>query len=155
MVTIRTNIGDIVDRLETKLAILKDKERIVRSCAVQITGFLRQRIHVDGLDAKGKSIGEYSSAYLKLRQKKYNRTSDKKIILSLTSQQENDMGPVETTRGYGIGFKNPLNLAKAGWAEDRAGSSDSDNIIYTLSTDEIDNMRVIIQDETNKIMTND
>ena len=155
MVVIRTNIGDIVDRLSTKIAMLKDKERIVRSCAVQITGFLRQRIHVDGLDAKGKPIGEYSSAYLKLRQRKYNRTADKKIILSLTSQQENDMGPVETTRGYGIGFKNQLNLQKAGWAEERAGGTANENIIYTLSNGEIDILGVIIGDETNKIMSND
>lgn len=155
MVTIQTNIGEIVARLGDKIAKLKDKERIARSCAVQMSGFLRHRIHVEGLDGNGNPIGEYSSSYLKLRQRKYKRTSDSKIILSLTSQQENDMGPVETTKGYGIGFKNQINLQKAGWAEDRAGTNSSENVIYKLSNNEINSMEVIITHETNQIMNND
>ncbi|MFT3680702.1 MAG: hypothetical protein QM791_10550 [Ferruginibacter sp.] len=49
---------------------------------------------------------------------RYNRTSDTKVILSLTRQMENDMGagvadPIKTESGYGIGFKNPHNYEKA------------------------------------------
>lgn len=44
---------------------------------------------------------------------KYNRTSDTKVILSLTRQMENDMTVVQTGRGYGIGYLDPINLVKA------------------------------------------
>lgn len=152
MITIRTNIGSVTAGIVDKLALLKDKERIVRSCAVQMSGEIRRRIHVDGQDASGNPIGTYSSKYLKLRQKKYNRTSDSNVILSLTSQQENDMGAIETPRGYGIGFKNPLNLKKAAWAEERYGGTDTQNKIYAFTQNESKSVGLIIQDEYKKIV---
>lgn len=48
---------------------------------------------------------------------RYNRTSDTKVILSLTRQMENDMSVVATGKGYGIGYNNPDNLKKARWNE--------------------------------------
>jgi hypothetical protein len=153
VITIRTNIVDVVSRLTTKIAALKDKERIMRSCAIQMTGELRYRIHVAGEDASGKPIGTYTTAYLRLRQKKFNRTPDPKIILSLTSQQENDMGPIETPNGYGIGFKNITNLEKAGYAEDRAGGSETENKIYSLSEAEQNKTSLLIQSEVTQIFS--
>lgn len=49
---------------------------------------------------------------------KYNRTSDTKVVASLTRQMENDMGtnvadPIKTDSGYAIGFKNPENYRKS------------------------------------------
>ncbi len=47
----------------------------------------------------------------------YHRSSDPKVIISLTRQLENDWSVIATNAGYGIGFKNPFNLQKARWAE--------------------------------------
>ncbi|WP_346236758.1 hypothetical protein ABDK00_014020 [Niabella insulamsoli] len=49
----------------------------------------------------------------------YRRGSDTKVILSLTSQMENDMSVMATSDGYGIGYNNPFNLKKALWNEER------------------------------------
>ena len=151
MITIRTTIGDAVMRLSSRILLMGNKERIVRSCAVQLSGELRRRIHVDGLDAQGNAIGVYSASYLKMRQRKYNRTSDPKVIFSLTSEMENDMGAVETSRGYGIGFKNPINVQKAEWLEERFSKSESENRVYALSTNEQTTMGIIIHDEIENI----
>jgi hypothetical protein len=47
----------------------------------------------------------------------YNRTSDTKVILSLTRQMENDLNVVASGNGYGIGYLNPENYKKAIWCE--------------------------------------
>lgn len=48
----------------------------------------------------------------------YNRSSDTKIIVSLTRQLENDWAVVATEQGYGISFLNPFNLQKMKWVEE-------------------------------------
>lgn len=48
---------------------------------------------------------------------KYNRTDDKKIILSLTRQMENDFSVIATDNGYGLGYHNDENFNKSQWAE--------------------------------------
>lgn len=153
MITIRTNIADVLSKIEDKISMLRDKNTIIKSCALQMSGELRYRIHVNGEDASGNPLGEYSSKYLKIRQKKYNRTADRRIVLSLTSQMENDMGAMETPNGYGIGFKNKANLDKASYAEDRAGGTDTENKIYALSTNEQEKTRTIIHEETRLIFS--
>lgn len=62
-----------------------------------------------GVYTKGKEKGN--------ARKKYNRTSDTKVILSLTRQMENDLSvceqsPIKTTYGYAIGYQNQLNMEK-------------------------------------------
>jgi len=47
----------------------------------------------------------------------YNRTTDTKVVASLTRQMENDMVVVPTAKGYGIGYNNPENYKKAGYVE--------------------------------------
>src|SRR5690606_38168279 len=48
---------------------------------------------------------------------KYNRSSDTKVIISLTRQLENDWSVIATDKGYGVGFLNKQNLDKARWSE--------------------------------------
>lgn len=43
----------------------------------------------------------------------YQRSSDPKVILSLTRQMENDLSVIDTPTGYGIGYLNPFNMEKA------------------------------------------
>lgn len=61
-----------------------------------------------GLYTKGKNKGQ--------QRKKYNRSTDRKVIISLTRQLENDFTlgaqnktPTKINDGYGIGFKNNKN----------------------------------------------
>jgi hypothetical protein len=48
---------------------------------------------------------------------KYNRTSDPKVILSLTRQMENDLSVLPIGGGYGIGYNNPDNFKKSQYNE--------------------------------------
>lgn len=61
------------------------------------------------------------SSKVGLNRPKYNRSSDPKIIWSLTRQMENDMSVIATPTGYGIGYLNPENFKKATWLEQRSG----------------------------------
>lgn len=68
---------------------------------------------------KNKNAGVYTKGVNKGQaRKKYNRTADKKVILSLTRQMENDLSvceqePIKTQYGYAIGYQNEENYDKA------------------------------------------
>lgn len=131
MATIKTNIGEVNERIEGKLKKLGDKEYIPRILSFDLIDLMAKRIHVDGLAADESQIGTYNSQYLKLRQSKNSRSSDRKIIVSLTRQLENDWSVIATNSGYGIGFLNPLNFQKARWVEENKGKK-----IFNLSPTE-------------------
>jgi len=63
---------------------------------------------------------------------RYNRTSDTKVILSLTRQMENDLSVVPSGNGYGIGYLNADNFKKAGYCETTYGKK----ILTKLTTEE-------------------
>lgn len=129
---IKTNISEVTGNIARKLQVLKDKEYLLRPVAFGLIDKMTQRIHVDGKASDDEQIGNYSSNYLKVRQRKpYNRTADTKIIVSLTRQLENDWSVIATDKGYGIGFNNPFNLQKARWVEER-----KDKEIFSLTTEE-------------------
>jgi hypothetical protein len=48
----------------------------------------------------------------------YHRSSDTKVVVSLTRQLENDWAVKALPNGYGIGFLNSLNFKKGGWVEE-------------------------------------
>lgn len=77
-----------------------------------------------GRKAKGKSKGELKDAGTFSRgakkgqpRPKYNRTSDTKVVLSLTRQMENDLSVLPSGSGYGIGYNNPDNFKKSQYNE--------------------------------------
>lgn len=87
------------------------RDKLLRTLATTVGAEIKYRVHTKGLNSENNQIGTYSSPYLKLRQSKYNRTSESKVIFSLTRQMENDFGivasdPIKTSTGYGLGFKN-------------------------------------------------
>lgn len=131
MASIRTNIGEVTERIKARLAKLGDKEYIPRTLSFDLIDLMTKRIHIDGGAADGSQIGSYNSQYLRLRQKKFSRSSDNKIIVSLTRQLENDWSVIATDRGYGIGFLNPFNFQKARWVEENKGKK-----IFSLSSSE-------------------
>lgn len=131
MATIRTNIDQVTTSLQDKLARLADKEYIPRTMSFDLIDLMTKRIHIDGKASDGSQIGTYNRDYLSLRRRKYNRSADTKIIVSLTRQLENDWNVIATDAGYGIGFLNPLNLQKARWVEQNKSKT-----IFSLSQDE-------------------
>jgi hypothetical protein len=130
-VNIRTNIPIVTASIMKKLGIIADKEYLLRPVAFDVITLMTERIHEDGKASDETQIGEYSNSYLKQRQNKYKRTADKKIIVSLTRQLENDWSVIATEKGYGIGFLNPLNFQKATWVEQNKGKT-----IFKLSEKE-------------------
>lgn len=116
MITINSNLGAVALRLRTAFVSATEangffKDKLIRAVAVSIGGDVKVRIYQDGIKSDGSQIGAYKNSYLKLREKRFNRTADSKIILSLTRQEESDFSliatdPIKTQTGYGLGFKN-------------------------------------------------
>jgi hypothetical protein len=98
---------------------------IYKSNGVYKSGPKKGERKPQGVYTKGKKKGE--------PRPQYNRTSDTKIILSLTRQAENDMKAIPTPIGWGIGYSNPDNYDKIVWNEKRYGKK-----ILTALTDEED-----------------
>lgn len=130
-VNIKTNIGEVTKAVREKLLKLSDKEFLLRPISFDVIDLMTKRIHIDGKDAGDQPIGVYSKSYLKLRQEKFSRKSDAKIIVSLTRQLENDWSVIATEKGYGVGFTNLFNLQKARWVEASKAKE-----IFSLSSSE-------------------
>lgn len=141
MVTIKTNIGEVTDRIREKLLKISDKESLPRILAFDTIDLMTKRIHIDGKDASDGQIGTYNKSYLALRERKYSRSSDSKIIVSLTRQLENNWSVIATPKGYGVGFLNPFNLQKARWVEEN-----KEKKIFSLSPSEQRVITEIIQE---------
>ncbi len=121
-------------------------DKMLRTIASTLTAAIHVRVHVNGLDSNEQPIGTYTPGYMKVRtntfksskivrgvnngqaRKKYNRTADTKVILSLTRQMENDLSvceqnPFKTDYGYAIGYQNDLNFVKIQENEKRYGKA--------------------------------
>jgi hypothetical protein len=118
MITIKTNINVVATSLIKKLEILRNPKPLLRTVALDVLVLMTARIHEDGKAADGGEIGTYNNNYLRLRQKRFKRSADKKIILSQTRQLENDWSVIGTENGWGIGFKNNANAQKLKWVEE-------------------------------------
>jgi hypothetical protein len=129
-ITVNTNIAEVNTRISAKLDKLRDKEYVLRPLCFDLLELMKKRIHEDGLNAAGTPIGTYSKNYLLQRQRKYQRSSDPKVVVSLTRQLENDWSVIATSKGYGIGFKNKFNLQKARWVEAQKGA------IFSMTAEE-------------------
>jgi len=165
VITIKTNIAEVLGQITGGLELLKDKEYLLRPLAVELIPMMTERIHQKGLASDEKPIGTYTPEYMKVRtgdygnsgvytkgpkkgqkkdsgvftkgknagqpRPKYNRSSDTKVIISLTRQLENDWAVLENGPGYAIGFLNEINFKKAGWVEETYGKK-----IFDLSQTE-------------------
>ena len=104
-----------------------------------------------GFVKAGKQKGEYTKG-AKAGKKRvyYNRGTDRKVILSMTRQMENDMSVIPIPEGYAIGFSNPDNFQKAIWNETRYRKS-----IWKLSQEELKIVNDVVNDHLNKAALND
>lgn len=122
-------------------------DKLMRIMAFNILALMKLRIFTQGRKADGNAIGEYSDKYLQVRQKQYNRTGDRKIILSLTRQMENDLKVDKLPNGeWGIGLSNAANDAKADANEQRFGA------VFALTADEEAQMEVVISEELKRLL---
>lgn len=132
-INISTNLLNVAGDLQERLRLLRNPEYLYRGVCFDLIDLMTNRIHNKGIATDGTPIGQYSPAYLKYRQKKHNRTNDKKVVISLTRQLENDWSVLATPTGYGIGFKNNFNFDKSQWVEATYGKK-----IFSLSKSEED-----------------
>lgn len=146
-VKIKTNIRIVASTLVENLNKLKDKEVLLRKVSSDVIDLMTKRIHNDGKAADNSPIGDYSNRYLRYRQKKHKRSSDTKIIVSLTRKLENDWAVIATEKGYGIGFLNSLSVQKARWVEDQKGKK-----IFSLSPEENTYVASYLQDHIPNII---
>jgi hypothetical protein len=129
MFSITSNLSEVATSLTAKLKSLSDadgevRDQMLRTMALDTVAQMKERIHVQGLDSNGKALGEYSNAYMKVREQN-NRGTSRKVIYSLTRQMENDFSVVggNGATGYDLGFKNPDNAVKAEKLEARFGDT--------------------------------
>jgi hypothetical protein len=88
--------------MEVRTGVFKTNSRFSK-------GKNKGSIKPTGVFTKGKNKGEPRPSY--------NRTSDPKVVISLTRQMENDFTVFATDMGYGLGYNNPDNFLKAGYVE--------------------------------------
>lgn len=115
---INLNISTAVTKVAN--VINQNGKNISREIANAVVTDMSIRIFEDGKAADGGQIGVYSSSYLKLRQsKKYHRSGDSKVIVSLTRKLVNNFGVVEAGEYYGIGVTNQADADKMDYVEQR------------------------------------
>jgi hypothetical protein len=143
---ITSNLTQVIGDILGKFSELGNPEMVSRAVATAVMPEMRKRIHVDGKNSLNSQIGVYSNSYLRLRQKKYNRSSDSDVVISLTRQLENSyiLGGTETS--YNISFSTPLSFDKATWMEEKYGK------IWDLTLEENAIVKLVANNETKKIM---
>lgn len=144
--TITDNIPFVIGNILAKFRELDNPETVSRAAALALMPELRHRIHVEGKKTDGSAIGTYSNSYLKLRQSKYNRTSDSTVIASLTRQLENGYILKATENAYTIGNASPYNDEKIQHLEEKYGA------IWQLTEKERELTQIVANETTLLIM---
>lgn len=167
MINITTNLGSVSASLIKKMQVVASRDSLdmmSREMAFSIAGEMRTRIHEQGKDSSGAEIGNYSPEYMRVRtdqlpqqftrgekkgdtRPKFNRIANTKVVASLTRQMENDMtaGPIKTTDGYGIGFRNSENYNKSQFIE-----STYNKKVFALTEEEKKKAKAIAEDFINR-----
>lgn len=118
MLRIESNMDTVVNKVSLSLSTLNIDE-MTRLQATTLLAQMRKRIHVRGIASDGRQIGTYSPSYLKYVRPKHNRSTDSKVILSLTRSMENGMILFPIPNGTAIGYATPELLQRARWQEKR------------------------------------
>lgn len=163
-ISVQTDFSQVNEEILAALKQVRDPEYLLRPVAQEQIRLMHDRIHEQGLASDGSPIGSYKNSYMKIRESKYNRTADTKVIISLTRQLENDYGVIATDGGgFGVGFNSgsspapdPVdakkklisNYDKAGYVEKIFGKK-----IFDMTPDElnaaIDFLNELTQDALN------
>ena len=113
--TINTNIqqvfGGIAKQLQSAML-----DKVDRALYSSLLGEIKDRIFEKGKDSNDSAIGNYSKPYMKTRLK-WNQPNDRKVIIALTNELQNDFKVVPDGKGWGLGTTNELNYAKIKFVE--------------------------------------
>lgn len=112
MIKIKTNINVVNSSLIQKLQTLQNPRPLLRQVAINVLPLMMERIHEKGEDANGNSLGEYSVAYLKMRENNGRGNAVGKTE-SFTRQLQKSLGVEANEKGWYIGIivneRQPLN----------------------------------------------
>jgi len=104
--------------------------------------------HGEGFVKAGGQKGQYTKGNKTGKKRAYyNRGTDRKVVLSLTRQMEDDLSVIPIDDGYGIGYNNPDNFKKAIWNETRYKKS-----IWNLSEEELKTVDRVVNDHLSKAL---
>jgi hypothetical protein len=150
----------IVDRVNK--AIRSDKSK--RTALTTTLAIHKQRIFVNGLDANGAKIGNYSTNPISISKSRQARNTGKTyfkggyseyksaigknpgyVNLTNTGQMANDYSLIVNGDFYGFGFQNQENANKSGWMGDKY-----DKDIFELSDKELDTFANVYIEELNR-----
>jgi hypothetical protein len=107
---------------------IKDTDSTLRPIAIELKDLMQQRIHEQGLDSFGNSIGTYKQSYLDYRKKRYGLNGSN-VVLILTNKMFQSWTVEATARGWAVGFldtsdgKNVSSLDKMKFAEEHFGTT--------------------------------
>lgn len=140
-----SNLDEVIQLISERLDNIQIKEMTALQAST-VMGAMIKRIHVEGKDSNGSGIGTYTPAYMKVRtglysdskpakkgvksagvktkgankggqRPKYQRSSDTKVILSLTRRMQQDMIIVPFENGCGIGYTGEESFKKSQYNE--------------------------------------
>lgn len=117
VIAVKTNFVFDNSTFLKKIETIKNPKPLLRLVAFDVLSLMDERIHEEGKTADGSQIGEYNNRYLKLRQKKFKLSGDKKIIVVQTRELRNSWAVLGTEKGWGIGFTKINNAEKLRWVE--------------------------------------
>lgn len=139
-ISVDTNFDRVAGGVNAALAqIIAEQQPILIAAASGVLAQVSYRIHTEGKRSNGSDIGSYSNSYMRTRVKN-NRGSDRRVILSLTRQMENDFTVVSQGEATGLGFNNRTNFEKATYMEARYPGT------YDLSDDEEQTIVLVLND---------
>ena len=141
-----SNIPMMIAGMMKKFTELQNPETVSRAVAVALQPEIRNRIHVEGKNSQGGEIGTYDNTYLKLRQTKYNRTSDSAVVASLTRMLEDSYTAQATEKGYTIGFTSPGSAEKVKHLEEKYGT------IWALTDGESEMVKLVAEDTATQLL---
>lgn len=145
-ITIKFDFSRFGQGSKKTLALLSNPAYLLRPVAIELIPLMTRRIHINGKAADGTPIGKYAASYMKVRKKHKRTEPQNKVVISLTSQLENEWAvvPLPEKKGYGIGFLSPLSANKAKWVEEHFNKkifqlSDSEQKFATQRLNELIN----------------
>jgi hypothetical protein len=165
-----------VDYIVKGMASLTDTDRLLREISAGMLALVKERIHREGQRITGTSIGTYSDAYLRVREKS-GKGTDTKMIFALTGSMENNFKIIAISdTEYGLGFDNPTEIIKVTAlikgqsahtvkahtrkgkegkvievkSYQNKGSKGFGDDIYALSESELEEINTIVQGYTNE-----
>lgn len=152
MLKFSSNLNEVTSGLISKMKAIvtpnsEARDQMLRTVAFDAAANIKYRIHTEGKNSDDQPIGEYTNAYMRVREANRRGTS-KKVIFSLTRQMENDFGIVGSTKGtqYDLGFKNPDNADKAEWLQNNTRYKNGGfGDVYKPTKTEIEQMRLVAE----------